>query len=60
MTITFNLVWIPILITITTCGYAIFIYDDGGGWFAGLGNIALLVPALLVSMFSWMIWGLLT
>ena len=60
MTLSFNIVWIPILITVITCGYAVFIHDNGGGYCDGIGNVILLVPALLVSMLSWMIWGIFT
>lgn len=50
---------IPILITICSIGYAIFVHKDGPGYFSGLENILLLIPALFVSMISWIIWGVL-
>lgn len=49
---------IPAFITVVLCGYTLFIHDDGGGIGAGIGNIILTVPALLVSMISWIIWGI--
>jgi len=57
MTITFSLWWIPTGITIISCGYCIFIHDDGAGYGAGLGNMILLIPALFISMLSWIFWG---
>ena len=51
---------IPVVITVISCGYAIFWHEDGGGFMSGIGNIILLVPALFISMLSWIIWGILT
>lgn len=60
ITITFGSWLIPTIITVICCGYAIFIFDDGDGYGAGLGNIILLVPALFISTLAWIIWGILT
>jgi hypothetical protein len=61
MTITFTFAsWmIPALITICGLIWALFIYDDGGGWLGGLGNLFMLIPTLVVSCISWMVWGFL-
>jgi EamA domain-containing membrane protein RarD len=40
------------IITIICFGYAIFVYDDGGGYFSGLGNMLMLVPAGIISTIS--------
>lgn len=57
MTITIAGWIIPLIITVCGCGYALFLHDDGGGIGGGIGNLVLLVPALLVSMVAWIIWG---
>lgn len=59
MTLTIAFGWwaIPTLVTVMACGYALFGHKDGGGMFSGIGNIFLLVPALLISMVSWIIAG---
>ena len=59
MSFTITLGWwaIPTLVTVATCGYALFIHEDGGGAFSGIGNLMLLVPALLVSTLAWAIAG---
>ena len=50
---------IPSLITIAALVWALFIYDDGGGYLSGLGNMFMLVPALGVSLISWIIYAIL-
>lgn len=57
MMLTITLGWwiIPSVITVASCGYALCIYDDGGGPFSGIGNLMLLVPALAVSLVAWII-----
>ena len=60
ITITFASWMIPALITIVGVVWAVFIYDDGvRGWFAGIGNLIVLVPVLIISCISWIIWGVL-
>lgn len=49
---------VPTAITVLTCGYAIFIHRDSDGYMSGLGNIMLLVPALAVSMITWIIYAI--
>jgi len=51
---------IPLLITIISFGYALFIHDDGGGYFSGIGNIVLMAPAGIISTIAWMIYAFLT
>jgi hypothetical protein len=53
----FSIYWwtIPTLITALCFGWAIFIYDDGGGMFSGMGNMFMLIPASFISMVSWII-----
>jgi len=46
---------IPTLITVVGVGWAVFIYDDGGGMFSGIGNLLMLVPVLVVSCIAWII-----
>ena len=50
--------WIPTIITAICVGYALFIHDDGGGMFSGMGNVFLLVPALFISMISWIVYAI--
>lgn len=59
MTITLTWWMIPSIVTVSTICYALFIHNDGGGYFGDLGNIVMLVPALFVSMAAWMIAALL-
>lgn len=48
---------IPAAITVLSCGYAVFIHRDDPGYGCGLGNIMLLVPVLVVSMITWIIYA---
>jgi len=57
MTIEFNAVYIPIAFTILPIFWAIFIVKDNGGFASGLGNVLALVPALFVSMLSWIVYA---
>lgn len=56
--LTFGAWWIPTLITIVCFGYAIFIHNDGDGWFSGLGNMLLCVPAGIISTIAWIIYAI--
>jgi hypothetical protein len=56
-TLTFAWWWIPLAITVVTCGWAIFIVDDHGGYLSGLGNLLALIPALIISLAAWAIAG---
>jgi hypothetical protein len=59
MTITFAAWWIPTIITVAGLVWALFIYDDGAsGWFSGLGNVFMLIPVLVVSIISWIIYAI--
>lgn len=51
-----NQLWwiIPSFITLVAVGWALFIVEDSGT-FSGLKNIFALIPALLVSLISWVI-----
>jgi len=49
---------IPTVITIACFVYAIFIYDDGGGFMDGLGNLIMCVPASIISMIAWIIYAI--
>ena len=55
MTITITWWVLPTIITLVLFIYALFIYNDGGGYLSGLGNLLLLIPASLISMVSWVI-----
>ena len=57
MTITFSIVWVPIILTIVPIIWALFIVDSGHGIGAGLGNALALIPALFISMLSWIIYS---
>lgn len=61
MTFTLTLGWwlIPAAVTVLSCGYVLCIYDDGGGRFSGIGNLMLLVPALAVSLVTWIVAAIL-
>ena len=60
MTITFASWWIPTIITIVSILWAL-LHDDGtSGYFSGLGNILLLIPALGISLISWIIYVICT
>jgi len=59
MILTFAWWWIPLMITVAGVFWAIFIVDDGGGVFSGLGNLLALVPVLVVSCVAWIIAGFL-
>ena len=54
-TLTFAWWWIPTAITVAGLMWALFIYDDGGGYMSGIGNLLALVPALAISMVAWII-----
>ncbi len=49
---------IPTIITVLSFGYAIFIHDDGGGYFSGIGNLILMVPAGIISTIAWIIYAI--
>ncbi len=57
MTFTFTLAWwvIPTVITVVGLIWALWIVDDGGGLFSGLGNLFALVPVLALSAIAWAI-----
>jgi len=57
MTIIFAAWWIPTIITIV-CILAAILHNDGGGYFSGLGNILMLVPALGVSLIAWIVYAI--
>ena len=56
-TITFAWWWVPTIITIAGFIWALFIFDDGGGYLAGMGTMFALVPVLIVSCIAWAIAG---
>ena len=58
ITITFGSWMIPVVITIVSCGYALFHNDGSSGYMSGVGNIIMMVPALFISMLAWMLWGI--
>jgi len=58
LTVSFPYWLIPTIITIVGFVYAIYIYDnDSNDYFAGMGNIFLLVPVSIISMISWIIYA---
>ncbi len=58
MTITIAAWWIPTAITLIGVIWAVFIVDDGGGMFSGIGNLLALVPVSVVSTIAWIIWAI--
>ena len=50
---------VPTTITILSFIYPIFIHDDGGGFGAGIGNILMCIPALFISLISWIVYAVL-
>lgn len=58
MTITFATYWIPLAITLIGVFWALFIVDDGGGMFSGLGNAFALIPVSIVSAIAWIVWAI--
>lgn len=58
ITITFSWWMLPTAITLISI-IAAFLYDDGGGYLSGITNIMLMVPALFISLISWIIFGVL-
>lgn len=58
LTLSFPYWLIPTLITIACYVYAIYIYDDGSsGYFSGIGNMFMLIPASIISLISWIIYA---
>ena len=57
MTITFSAVWLPIFFTVVPILWAIFFVKSGSDIGAGLGNALALVPALFISMLSWIVYA---
>ena len=59
MTISFNLIWIPTIITLVGVLCPLFCVKDSGGWFSGLENLYYLIIGLPISLISWIIYGVL-
>ena len=57
LTITFGAWVIPAVITLISIVWAMW-PDYGDGMLAGIGNVILLVPALFVSMLSWIVYAI--
>jgi hypothetical protein len=55
MTITLTWWMFPTILMVCSIGYVVFIYNDGGGYLSGLGNLLLLIPALALSCLAWII-----
>ena len=50
--------WIlPLTITAASYFYALVVHKDEGGYFSGLGNLLMLVPASIISAIAWMIYA---
>ena len=49
---------VPTIITVCCFVYAIFIHDDGPGYFSGIGNLMLLAPASFISMLAWIVYAI--
>ena len=50
---------IPLAITIASYFYALVVHKDEAGYFTGLGNLLMLVPASIISTIAWVIYALL-
>ena len=59
MSIEISAYWIPIFFTVAPIFWAIFLVDSGHGIGAGISNVLALVPALFISMLSWIIYAVL-
>ena len=61
MSISFSLAWyvIPAVITVLAIGWAFFWPADRDGMFGSLTTMFMLIPALVVSVISWVIAGVL-
>ena len=59
MSIEISAYWIPIFFTVAPIFCAIFLVDSGHGIGAGISNVLALVPALFISMLSWIIYAVL-
>lgn len=57
ITISFNSIWIPIIITII-CFTCATLYPDDKGYFSGLSNLMLLIPASIISMIAWITYAI--
>ena len=57
ITITYAWWWIPTIITVSGVIWALLIFNDGDGYLAGIGNIFMLVPVLVISCIAWAIAG---
>ena len=57
---TLSIVWIPVVITIVSLisAWNIGWKMTGGTYMQGIGVIFCLVPALFISMVSWIVWGI--
>jgi hypothetical protein len=49
--------WIPAAITLAGLFWAFFVYDDGGGFLGGIGNMFAAMAVLAVSCIAWIIAG---
>jgi len=58
LTLTFPYWLIPTIITVVCYVYAIYIYDDGGGYLSGMGNVFMLIPASTISLISWIVYAI--
>ena len=56
ITLSFSAWMIPTVITLVLCGCAIYLPKDD--W--GITQFVYLVPALFISMISWIVWGIFT
>jgi len=59
ITLTFAWWWIPAAITAFGVVYSLFIYDDGGGFLSGLGNLMLLGFWMSIAAVAWAVAGFL-
>jgi len=50
---------IPAAITAAGLFWAIYLIDDGPGYFSGISNLLALFPVSIVSTISWIIWAIL-
>jgi len=58
MTITFAIWWIPTIITFCALFWALVLVKDSGGMFGGLDKLFALIPALFISMISWITYAI--
>lgn len=60
MVISFNVVWLPILLTVLAFVMPyVWLGDDRGSQWSGVGYVFMLAPCLIVALISWVLYAFL-